>query len=178
MDVWVVTNPGPNAVGCPHPRPNPQEGRNDMQLEGFDFSVFTKEEIDLWRLSPSFNDLVDTGALVVSETTSDTVPKRKATIPPNLRPDNDYDYSVAYQIAMAPDQTDDQQLAKINVFRSGEDGVEWVQEADTTYLKTRHLSMLRAAEWYLTEYVTKRTSSQNRRLRDVRRQIRAIKALL
>lgn len=178
MDVWVVTNPGPNAVGCPHPRPNPSEGRNDLQLAGFDFAVFTPEELELWRLSPGFNRLVDGGALALSEATTETIPKRKAQIPSGLRPENDYDLSVAYQIAMAPDKTDDQQLAKINVFRSNEDGVEWAREADTTYLKTRHLSMLLAAEWYLTEYVTKRTSSQEKRLRAVRRQIRAIKALL
>lgn len=178
MDVWVISNPGPNAVGCPHPRPNPQEGRNDLQLAGFDFAVFTPDEMELWRLSASFNELVDRGILVLSEATTDTIPKHKPQMPQSMRPDNDYDLSVAYQIALAPDKTDDQQLAKINVFRSAEDGKEWGPEADTTYLRIRHLPMLTAAEWYLTEYVTKRTKSQEKRLRAVRRQMRSIKSLM
>jgi hypothetical protein len=149
-----------------------------LQLAGFDFAVFTQQEIDFWRLSSSFSDMVDNGTLVLSEATTETVPKRKAALPPSLKPENDYDVSVAYQIAMAPASTDDQQLAKINVFRSSDDGVEWSPEADTTYLKIRHLPMLRAAEWYLTEFIQERSRSQETRLKDVRRQIRAIKALL
>jgi len=149
-------------------------------LDGFDFLPLTEEEYNIWRLSTGFNDSVKAGRLLVTQTDLDHLPKRKAVIPSGLKPDSDYDHTVAYQIAMAPDQTDDMQLARINVFREADDkkGTEWMPEADTTYLKNRHLPLLMAAEWYLTSYVDKRTSSQNRRLKDVRRQIRSIKSLM
>ena len=178
MDVWVVYNPSPNSVGCPHPRPSQNEGRVDLQLDGFDFVAWLPEEYDLWQLSSGFKDLVDSGHILVSEATAATMPKRKKSIPSNLKPENDYDHAVAYQVALAPDKTDDMQLAKVNIFRSSEEGKEWVPEANTVYLKTRHLPLLEAAEWYLTEFVDDRSNSQNKRLRDVRRQIKAIKALL
>lgn len=178
MDVWVISNPGPNAVGCPHPRPNPAEGRVDLQLGGYDFAVFMSEEMNLWRLSAGFVRLEAEGLISLTKTTLDAIPKRKADLPSELRPDNAYDRQVAYQVALAPDKTDDMQLARINLFRSDEAGKEWAPEADKTYLKTRHWQMLKAAEWYLTVYITKRTQSQNHRLRDVRRQLKIIEALV
>jgi hypothetical protein len=177
MDVWVISNPGSSAVGCPHPRPNPAEGREELQLEGFEFEVFTEEEYTVWRLSRGFNELVAAGLLLTTKTDLDSLPRRKKVIPDSIKPENDYDHQIAYQLALAPEQTDDMQFARINLFRSSEPGAEWVPEADTTYLKTRHLPLLEAAEWYLTEYMDVRQPFQGRRLRDIRRQIKAIKSL-
>jgi len=176
MDVWVVSNPGPNAVGCPHPRPDQSKGQIDLQLEGFEFAIFTEDEMDVWRLSVDFKQLVDTGYILTSQTSLDSLPSRKKDIPDNLKPEA-YDHQVAYQIALAPDETDDIQLARINLFRDVDGTRGWADEADTAYLKGRHLPLLKASKWYL-EDVTKRTSSQDKRLRDIKRQIKAIEGLL
>jgi hypothetical protein len=149
-----------------------------LQLDGYEYEVFTQEEYDAWRLSRGFSDLVSSGVLNAVKTDMDSLPSRKARIPESLAPENDYDHQIAYQIALAPEQTDDIQFSRINLFRSDEDGSEWIPEADTTYLKTRHLPMLRAAEWYLTVFLGKMAAFQKRRLEDIRRQIKSIKALV
>jgi len=178
MDVWVVSNPGPNAVGCPHPRPNPAEGRVDLQLDAFSFAILTEDEWQAWQLSPGFKKLKTMGLVAAEKTSLEAIPMQKPQIPDDLKPDGAYDHQTAYQIALAPEQTEDTQLARINLFRSDEPNRLWHPEADMTYLKTRHLGILRASKWYLEEFLDKRTPSQNRRLKDIKRQLKAIETLV
>lgn len=173
MDVWIVYNPSPNATGCPHPRPG--EGRKDLQLDGFEYAVMTQEEMDLWRLSPGFRDLDAAGYVTISKATTDNLPPRKVQIPKDLEPEP-YEAAVAFQVALAPEETDDVQLARINLFRDGSGDRLWVEEANMGYLKTRHRKMLGAARWYMENFGDKKSSSYRRRLRDINRQIKAIDA--
>lgn len=177
MELWVVANPGPNAVGCPHPRPNPNEGRVDLQVEPFGYAVFTADEIAMWQnLSSGFNQLKQDGKILVYEV--DSIPERKPAIPDGIKPEP-YDHHVAYQMAMAPEAVDEQWLERINLFREPDEraGRQWVPDADLNYLRTRHHKVLLAAQWYLEKFVDKRTPSQNRRLTAIKRQLRAIDGL-
>ncbi len=176
MDVWVVSNPGPNAVGCPHPRPSQAEGRMDLQLDGFSFAILTDDEMAGWELSPGFKALQANGLIVVEKTDTAHLPKEKPTMPADMIPPA-YDAQVAYQIAFAPETTDDMQFARINLFRSDKPDRVWAPEADLTYLRTRHRKLLVAAQWYLEKFLDTRIAYQDKRLKDIRRQLKAIDTL-
>lgn len=171
---WVIVrNHNDNAWGCTHPRPG--EGTRDLQVGGFDFEVLTEEEYAAWQMSPEFRLAEETRRITVERV--DAVPRRRQQLPAHLRTSNSHDMAVAYDIAITSEQYDDVQLARINLFRSDEEGRLWDREADLEYLKTRHRDLLKAAEWYLENFVDKRSGSQNRRLRDIKRQLKAIDSI-
>lgn len=175
--MWIVENPELSAVGCVS-RTRPDGSRDELQVEGHGFVVLTQEELNTWRLSPGFVALERAGRIVVYET--DKMPAVRPVIPEGKKPAMQYDHDVARQIAFSDDQAT--QLARINLFKETEPdtGRDWQARAgamEMNYLKNRHLPLLVAAEWYLTEYVEKRTADQNKRLRDIKEQIKKIRVL-
>ena len=180
--MWIVENPALSGVGCVS-RTKPDGSRDELQIEPCDFVVLTEDELIEWKMSPGFVALVKKGNIVVYE--SDEMPEGAPEIPESLKPTMQYDHNVAREIALGEAQ--DIQMARINLFREYDEstGRDWQERAkapEMRYLKNRHLQVLLAAEWYLTEFVKsrfvgKRTRDQNARLRDIRRQIKKIKVL-
>jgi hypothetical protein len=172
--MWIVANPDLNAISYSS-RTRLDGTKSELLIEPESFEVLTMEEIVDWRLSPRFAEDEESGRIEVYET--DEMPKSKTQIPSGLKPKQQYDHIVAREVCFSEDQAT--QLARINLFRAEPDtGRDWAENADVTYLKTRHLEMLLAAEWYLTKYIEKRTRNQNARLRAIRRQVKTIKALV
>lgn len=171
--VWLVRNEDVNGWGCAHPRPG--EDRRDLQIEAFDFEILTEEEYEQWLLSPEFREAADSKRILVESIEVKDIPNRRQNLPANLRTSNSFDMRVAYEIAFAPETYEDVQFRRINLWRTSEG---WDEEADRNYLRTRHRSVLQAAQWYLEVYADKLSSSQKRRLRDIKRQLKAIETIL
>lgn len=171
-EMWVIYNPGLNAVGIADNRINP-ERRLDLQVEGTTYIVVGQEEKDVWDANPRFLEAVDAGILVIEKT--DKRPVGKPAIPDNLKPRTQYDQNIAREIALSP--LHDVQISRINLFRGETDEVPWREDADITYLRTRHRQILQAAEWWLTKWLDKRTAEQNKRLSAIRTQLAEIKRL-
>jgi len=174
--MWIIHNPGLSAYGCGDPRINP-ERKIDLQIEGHEFVVVSEEDINVWRQSPRFLEDEENGVIVV-ETTS-KMPKPRPQLPESLETRNDFDNRVAQEIALAGESPVERevQMARIDLFKSEDDEVDWIESADITYLRTRHKKILLAAEWWLTKYVEKLTAGQRRRLAAVRRQLKVISRL-
>ena len=174
--MWVVRNPGLSAYGCGDPRINP-ERKVDLQVEGNTFIVVEKEDIDIWRQSPRFLEDERKGIILVEEV--DKMPTPRPSLPEHLKTRNSFDNRVALEIALAGDSEIEHnvQMARIDLFKSEDENTDWTESADTTYLRTRHKSVLLAAEWWLTKYVEKPTPGQRKRLAAVKRQLKAISRL-
>ena len=170
--MWIVRNPGTSAYGCADPRINP-ETRKDLQVPPESFVVVQKEDIDVWRMSPRFVSDEKAGDIIVQEV--DKIPAAKPTLPEGLKSRNQYDMQVAREIALSPHH--DIQMGRIELFKGEDEEGDWRENADITYLKSRHKKILAAAEWWLTEYVEKPSAKQKKRLAAIRRQLRAINRL-
>lgn len=172
-DMWIVENPGLNAIGVADPRLNP-EHRNDLQVKPGSFVVVGKEDIDVWRMSPAFVRYEQQGKLRVEKVTE--LPKPRPTLPKDLNINNSFHNQVAREIALSPQQ--DVQMARIDLFKSDQGSTEdWREDADITYLKSVHKRVLTAAQWWLTTYVEKLSADQKARLAAIKRQLAAIKRL-
>src|SRR4030042_3545972 len=98
-DLWVVRNPGLSAVGVADPRINPVN-KKDMQVAANSYIVVGKEEIDIWRMSPGFLKMERDGKVVVENVKE--LPLPAPTLPAHLKPRNQYDDRVAFEIALSP----------------------------------------------------------------------------